>query len=110
MTTLPSPYKVYRRCATDCVDEGFVSEHSDPAEAISACGKEMFITVADGHSRKLLDAEKILQISLLGDQAQMMHDPLLEAQRDKTRPGKHLASKLLAEKAEVIQRIASLRE
>ena len=107
---LPSRYKVYRRCATDCVDEVFVSKHSDPAEAISACGKEMFITVADGHFRKLLDAEKTLQIRLLGDQAEMMHGPLYEAERDKTPQGKLLVSKLLAEKAEVIRRIASLRE
>jgi hypothetical protein len=54
MNTLPSRYKVYRRCTTDCVDVEWVSEHYDPAEAISACGKEMFITAGDGHSRKLL--------------------------------------------------------
>jgi hypothetical protein len=107
---LPSRYKVYRRCVTDFVDEVLVSEHFDPAEAISACDKEMFITVADGHSRKLLDAEKILQIRLLGDQAEMMVGPLGEAQRDKTRRGKRLVSKLLDDKAKVIQRIASLRE
>src|ERR1035441_2526931 len=71
---LPSRYKVYRRCANDYVDEVPVSEHFDPAEAISACGKEMFITAADGHSRKLLDAEKILQIRLLADQAEMIHE------------------------------------
>ena len=110
MNTLSSRYKVYRRCANDYVDEVPVSEHIAPAEAISACGKEMFITAADEHSRKLLAAEKILQIRLLGDQAEMMHGPLLEAQMDKTRPGKRLVSKLLAEKAEVSQRIASLRE
>src|ERR1019366_3676753 len=110
MNTLSSRYKVYRRCANDYVDEVPVSEHFDPAEAISACGKEMFITAADEHSRKLLAAEKILQIRLLGDQAEMMHGPLLEAQMDKTRPGKRLVSKLLAEKAEVSQRIASLRD
>ena len=49
MNTLPSRYKVYRHCANDYVDEVLVSEHTDPAEAISACGKEMFITVADEH-------------------------------------------------------------
>ena len=113
--TLPSRYKVYRRCVNDYVDEVLVSEHFAPADAISACGKEMFITAADGHSRKLLDAEKTLQIIVLADQAEMMHDPLLEAQRDETPRGKRpvsklLASKLLAEKAEVIQRIASIRE
>jgi hypothetical protein len=107
---LPSRYKVYRRCATDCVDVELVSEHLDPAEAISACGKEMFITVADGHSRNLLDAEKILQIRLLADQAEVIKNQLYEAKRDKTRRGKRLVSKLLADQAEVIQRIASLRE
>jgi hypothetical protein len=72
---LPSRYKVYRRYVNDFEDKVLISEHFDPAEAISACGKEMFITAADGHSRKLLDDEKILQIRLLGDQAEMMHEP-----------------------------------
>ena len=107
---LPSRYKVYRRCVTNFVDELLVSEHFAPADAISACGKEMFITVADGHSRKLLDAEKILQIRLLADQAEVIKNQLYEAKRDKTRRGKRLVSKLLADQAEVIQRIASLRE
>src|ERR1039458_7717867 len=70
----------------------------------------MFITVADGHFRKLLDAEKILQIRLLGDQAEMMGRPLYEAEKNKTRRGKRLVSELLDDKAKVIQRIASLRE
>lgn len=109
---LPSRYKIYRRCATDCVDVELVSEHVAPAEAISACGKEMFITVADGHFRKLLDAEKTLQIRLLADQAEVIHDQLGAASRkkDKTRRGKLWVSKLLDDKAKVIQRIASLRE
>src|ERR1035437_2861039 len=72
---LPSRYKVYRRYVNDFEDKVLISEDFDPAEAISACGKEMFITAADGHSRKLLDDEKILQIRLLGDQAEMMHEP-----------------------------------
>jgi len=58
----------------------------------------------------VLDAEKILQIRLLADKAEMIRDLLFEAQRDKTRRGKSLVSKLLADKAEVIQPIASLRE
>jgi hypothetical protein len=107
---LPSRYKVYRRYVNDFEDEVLISEHFDPAEAISACGKEMFITVADGHSRRLLDAEKILQIRLLADQAEMIHDPLSEAQSNKKPQGKLLVSKLQANQAEVIQRIASLRD
>ena len=46
MNTLPSRYKVYRHCANDYVDEVLVSEHFDPAEAISACGKEMFTALS----------------------------------------------------------------
>src|ERR1035437_2784920 len=100
--TLPPPCAVYR-CAGGLFDEEFVSEHYDAAEAIRACGEEMFIKVADEHAQERLDAEKSHQIELMADQSEVTKKQL-RAETDKTRQ-----KELRADLAKATRRIDVIR-